>query len=104
MNVQMICKELAEGIREQMRQAIMAGDDRATYEKEYGDCVVVVDVRAYGNQMTYAVVSHWDGRKKSPRLEQAIENAMPSWYSVEREVAAEYSYSLTDDEIAMRSC
>ena len=102
--VDTIVRELSEGMREQMREAIMAGDDRATYEKEYGDCVIVVDVRLYGTQITLATVSHYDGRHNSPRLEQVIENAMPSWYSVEREVAKEFEYSLTTDELAMRLC
>ena len=97
-----IIREMSDGVRQQMRTAIMAGDDRATYEKEYGDCVVVVDVRAYGTQITLAVVSHYDAKHKSPRLEKVIEDAMPNWYSVEREVASEYSYSLTDDEIKTR--
>ena len=102
--VDKIIRELSDGVREQMRTAIIAGDDRATFEKEYGDCVIVVDVRLYGFQKTMAVVGHYDGRHKSPRLEQIIENAMPSWYTVEREIASEVSYSLTDDEIAMRFC
>lgn len=102
--VDTICRELADGVREQIRQAIMAGDDRATYEKEYGDSVIVVDVRAYGSMLVYAVVGHADGSHKSPRLEEAIENAVPDWYSIEREVASELRYSLTDDEIAMRLC
>ena len=102
--VDTIVRELSEGMRQQMRQAIMAGDDMATYQKEYGDCVIMVDVRAYCSQITLAVVSHYDARHKSPRLEKVIEDAMPNWYSVEREVASEYSYSLTDDEIAMRLC
>ena len=102
--VDTIVMELSDGMHQQMREAIMAGDDRATFEKEYGDCVIVVDVRAYGSQITLAVVSHYDARHKSPRLEQVIEDAMPNWYSVEREVASEFSYSLTDDELAMRLC
>ena len=85
--VDTIVRELSDGMREQIRTAIMAGDDRATFEKEYGDCVIVVDVRAYGSQITLAVVSHYDAKHKSPRLEHVIEDAMPNWYSVEREVA-----------------
>ena len=102
--VDTIVRELSDGVREQMREAILAGDDRATFEKEYGDCVIVVDVRAYGSQITLAVVSHYDARHKSPRLERVIEDAMPNWYNVEREVASEFSYSLTDDELEMRLC
>ena len=101
--VDTIIREMSDGVRQQIREAIIAGYDRATYEKEYGDSVIVVDVRAYGSQITLAVVSHYDARHKSPRLEQVIENAMPNWYSVEREIASELSYSLTDDEIAMRN-
>ena len=102
--VDTIVRELSAGMRQQMREAIMAGDDRATFEKEYGDSVIVVDIRLYGTQITLATVAHYDGRHRSPRLEHVIEDAMPSWYTIEREVAREYSYSLTDDEIAMRSC
>ena len=102
-NIQTICKDMADGVREQIREAIMAGDDIAEYTKEYGDTVVVVGVRSYW-PFICCVVGHEDGSHKSPRIEQAVEDAVPDWYSVEREVAMEYGYSLTDDEIAMRSC
>lgn len=103
-NIETICREVADGVREEIRQAITEGCDSASYEKEYGGGVIVVDVRAYGSMMVYAVVGHQDGRHRSPRIEQAIENAVPDWYSVERDVAEELRYSLMDEEIAMRLC
>ena len=103
MKVNTICQEMAEGVREEIRQAIMDGKDIVEYTKEYGDVVVMVGVRSYWPYIC-CVVSHEDSSHKSPRLENAIEKAVPDWYSVEREIASEYEYSLTDDELAMRSC
>lgn len=101
--VDTICREMADGVREEIRQAILDGKEIVEYTKEYGDVVVMVGVRSYWPYIC-CVVSHYDCSHKSPRLEQAIENAVPDWYSVEREIANDYQYSLTDDEIAMRSC
>lgn len=99
--VDMICREVADGVREGIRQAILDGKEIVEYTKEYGDVVVMVGVRSYWPYIC-CIVSHNDGSHKSPRLEQAIENAVPDWHSVEREIANEYKYSLTDNEIAMR--
>lgn len=101
--VDTICREMADGVREEIRQAIMGGKYFAEYTKEYGDVVVMVRVRSFLPYIS-CVVSHYDGCHNSPRLEQVIENAMPDWYSIEREIASELRYSLTDDEIAMRLC
>ena len=103
MNIQTICKDMADGVRDEIRQAIMDGKDIVEYTKEYGDTVVIVGVRSYW-PYTCCVVSHEDSSHKSPCIEKAIENAVPDWYSVEREVASEYGYSLTDDELVIRSC
>lgn len=86
--IQEIIKAVADGVREAMKDAIESGYDYINYEKVYGDAAVYVDVkevRLRGGMYIDDVdvcVYHAETGHQSPRLEQAIRNAVPDWFKI----------------------
>ena len=95
--IQQIIREVADGVLDAMKDAIMSGYDYVNYEKVYGDAAVYVDVREVrlrGGMYiddTDVCVYHPESGHQSPRLEKAIREAIPNWFKVkEEEVERQY--------------
>lgn len=95
--IQQIIREVADGVLDAMKDAIMSGYDYVNYEKVYGDAAVYVDVREVrlrGGMYiddTDVCVYHAESGHQSPRLEKAIREAIPNWFKVkEEEVERQY--------------
>ena len=95
--IQQIIREVADGVLDAMKDAIMSGYDYVNYEKVYGDAAVYVDVREVrlrGGMYiddTDVCVYHAESGHQSPRLEKAIREAIPNWFKVkDEEVERQY--------------
>ena len=87
-----IIKNIVDSVREAMKDAIESGYDYMNFEKVCGDAAVYVDVREVrlSNGMYIddldVCVYHAESCHQSPRLEQAIRNAIPNWFKVKEDV------------------
>ena len=84
MNYNQICKEVATDVKDMMVSAIEKGEDSLSYERYYGEGIVVVEIyqRCIGGWLTTftdVVIAHSDCRHSSPLLRQAIESSLPDW-------------------------
>lgn len=93
--IQKIVREIADGVLDAIRDAVESGYDYVNYEKVYGDAAVYVDIREVrlrGGMYiddTDVCVYHAESCHQSPRLEQAIRNAIPNWFKVKEDVTGQ---------------
>ena len=86
-----ICLEVAKDVKGMMQMAVETGDERISYEKEFGTAFVAVEVypirmaNGYWLTITDVVVAHEDCRHQSPRLTQAIKEQLPNFDELKKE-------------------
>ena len=93
--LQNICDTVKDDLHWMIDSAIVFGDDRVTYEKEFGNGIVGVEyypVRLRNGMVIMikdVYVLHDRGTGRSPMLVDALKKALPEWEEVEREIEDE---------------
>lgn len=89
--LQKLITAVADGVREEMVNSIVAGFGHASYEQQYGTAYIIVEVTEkqlptgfYDTDVDVCVL-HDNTMHVSPNLEQAITDALPDWFAVRYE-------------------
>lgn len=98
-NVKQICSELAAKVKREIEQAIEFDYYSATVEEEYGTASIQVychleERDGWMIPETDITIFHDDDSHKSPLLEEAIRQAIPSWEQVENEIEKRKVFSI----------
>ena len=96
-NYRQICKEVAGDVKAKIETAVTFHEDSITYEKKYGKAIVYVETgferkRGWLVPFTIVDVLHDDCDHISPRLTAAIEEALPDWSTIERNIEEQMEY------------
>jgi len=82
-----IIDEICVEVQKEMEHCILDGYNRLHVEKEYGTAWVDVEIHVVPSWLkltdVQVIVSHEDGHRRSPNLEQAIIACLPDWYNIE---------------------
>lgn len=87
-----LVKEIQQDIRMEMRWRIADDVNTLTYEKDFGNTTIVVDIEMVGRGCVIQVNDVYierDNDHNSPLVVAAIKRAIPDWIEVEREVEDE---------------
>lgn len=83
-------KEIAAGVKDAMYDAISEDLTRCSYEYDFGNTTIMVEVELVGSVCAVVVPDVWierdDCEHNSPRVIEAIKNILPDWWSVTQEV------------------
>ena len=96
-NYRQICKEVAGDVKAKIETAVTFHEDSVTYEKHYGTAGIIVETgyerkNGWLYPYTNVVVLHDDCCHTSPRLTAAIEEALPDWSTIERNIEEQMEY------------
>lgn len=85
-----ILKEVAAGVREEMRSSVEAGINHLSYEYDLSDCTIMVESHLVVCINGLGISDHdvWVARDKeheSPLVLNSIRKVLPDWVDVERE-------------------
>lgn len=92
--LQSIIYDVLVDVRKDMEKAILMGANGIHYEREYGDAYIDVEIykekrNNYIFENSEVLVNHIDTKHKSPLLEQAIKDALPSWFAMQKDLMEE---------------
>ena len=83
-------KEIAAGVKDAMYDAISEDLTRCSYEYDFGNTTIMVEVELVGSVCAVVVPDVWierdDCEHNSPRVIEAVKNILPDWWSVTQEV------------------
>ena len=83
-------KEIAAGVKDAMYDAISEDLTRCSYEYDFGNTTIMVEVELVGSVCAVEVPDVWierdDCEHNSPRVIEAVKNILPDWWSVTQEV------------------
>lgn len=83
-------KEIAAGVKDAMYDAIADDMTRCSYEYDFGNTTIMVEVEVVGSFMAVVIPDVWVDREdtthNSPRVIDAVKNILPDWWSVTQEV------------------
>lgn len=83
-------KEIAAGVKDAMYDAISEDLTRCSYEYDFGNTTIMVEVELVGSVCAVVVPDVWierdDCEHNSPRVIEAVKNILPDWWSVMQEV------------------
>lgn len=83
-------KEIADGVKDAMYDAISEDLTRCSYEYDFGNTTIMVEVELVGSVCAVVVPDVWierdDCEHNSPRVIEAVKNILPDWWSVTQEV------------------
>ena len=86
-------KELAKNVAIEMHDCIASGYDRMSYEQDYGNTTIMVEVELVGTIFSIDVVDVWierdNSEHQSPKVIEAIKRALPNWWDVRQQVEEE---------------
>lgn len=87
-----LVKEIKDGVEYEMRESIAAGWNHLSYEHDFGNTTVMVEVELVGCGIVVQINDVWVERDNSEHQSQmvveAIKQALPCWVDVQREVEA----------------
>lgn len=89
--IENILSEVRTGVQKQMEDAILWGDNRFHYEKEYGTAYIDIEFHEV-RCSSFLIddfdihVSHEDVHKESPMLEAALRSVMPDWFKIKEDM------------------
>lgn len=90
-----LVKQVAQGVENEIRESIAAGLDSASYEQDFGNTTVMVEVELVGRGIVVQINDVWIEREdcdhSSPLVVEAIKQALPDWIAIERQVEEEQS-------------
>lgn len=90
-----LVKQVAEGVENEIRESIAAGWDSASYEQDFGNTTVMVEVELVGRGIVVQINDVWiereDSEHASPLVIEAIKKALPDWIAIDRQVEEEQS-------------
>ena len=88
-----LVKEIKDGVEYEMRESIAAGWKHLSYEHDFGNTTVMVEVELVGCGLVVQINDVWverdNSEHQSPMVVEAIKQALPCWVDVQREVEAE---------------
>ena len=88
-----LVKEIKDGVEYEMRESIAAGWNHLSYEHDFGNTTVMVEVELVGCGLVVQINDVWverdNSEHQSPMVVEAIKQALPCWVDVQREVEAE---------------
>ena len=83
-------KEIAAGVKDAMYDAIADDMTRCSYEYDFGNTTIMVEVEVVGSFMAVVIPDVWVDREdtthNNPRVIDAVKNILPDWWSVTQEV------------------
>ena len=83
-------KEIAAGVKDAMYDAIADDMSRCSYEYDFGNTTIMVEVEVVGSFMAVVIPDVWVDREdtthNSPRVIDAVKNILPDWWAVTQEV------------------
>ena len=83
-------KEIAAGVKDAMYDAISEDLTSCSYEYDFGNTTIMVEVELVGSVCAVVVPDVWierdDCEHNSPRVIEAVKNILPDWWSVTQEV------------------
>lgn len=86
-------KEIAAGVKDAMYDAIADDMTRCSYEYDFGNTTIMVEVEVVGSFMAVVIPDVWVDREdtthNSPRVIDAVKNILPDWWAVTQEVELE---------------
>ena len=86
-------KEIAAGVKDAMYDAISDDMTRCSYEYDFGNTTIMVEVEVVGSFMAVVIPDVWVDREdtthNSPRVIDAVKNILPDWWAVTQEVELE---------------
>ena len=82
--------EIKQGVYEKMYDAVSCDDRTCSYEYDFGNTTIMVEVEVVGSFMAVVIPDVWvereDCEHNSPRVINAVKNILPDWWSVTQEV------------------
>ena len=88
-----LVKEIKDGVEYEMRESIAAGWNHLSYEHDFGNTTVMVEIELVGCGLVVQINDVWverdNSEHQSPMVVEAIKQALPCWVDVQREVEAE---------------
>lgn len=88
-----LVKEIQSGVEDAIRESISAGMNTTSYEQDYGNTTVEVEIELVGCGLVVQINDVWierdNSEHRSPMVVEAIRQALPCWVDIDREVAAE---------------
>ena len=83
-------KEIAAVVKDAMYDAISDDMTRCSYEYDFGNTTIMVEVAVVGSFMAVVIPDVWVDREdtthNSPRVIDAVKNILPDWWAVTQEV------------------
>lgn len=83
-------QEIAAGVKDAMYDAIADDMPRCSYEYDFGNTTIMVEVEVVGSFMAVVIPDVWVDREdtthNSPRVIDAVKNILPDWFAVTQEV------------------
>lgn len=83
-------KEIAAGVKDAMYDAIVEDMTRCSYEYDFGNTTIMIEVEVVGSFMAVVIPDVWVDREdtthNSPRVIDAVKNILPGWFAVTQEV------------------
>lgn len=86
-----IIQMVAAGVKQDIIDAVLDEYDWIDYEKDFGASTVNVRIREVRTLVglvddVEVFITHANEKHSSPRLERAITEALPSWFTIKNEV------------------
>ena len=83
-------KEIGAGVKEAMRSTIEDDERICSFEYDFGNTTIMVEVELIIGGCCVAVPDVWierdDCTHRSPRVIEAVKNILPDWWAVTQEV------------------
>lgn len=83
-------EEFAKNVESEMYDCIANGYDRMSYEQDYGNTTIMVEVELVGTIFSIDVVDVWierdNSEHQSPKVIETIKQSLPKWWDVRQQV------------------